>query len=77
MTVFMTFHFPMTAHMSAPLFYSFSDSWQTIAGNPAQQHTFQPVHADTILEVDMPVDGNTWKYLAYDSEPTGIHQPLL
>jgi hypothetical protein len=73
MTAYMTFHFPMTAHMSAPLFYSLSDSWQTIAGNPLQQHTFQPVHADTILEVDMPVDGNTWKYLAYDSEPNGAY----
>ena len=73
MTVYMTFNFPMTAHMSAPLFYSFSGSWQTIAGNPIQQHTFQPVHSDTIIEVDMPVDGNTWKYLAYDSEPNGAY----
>lgn len=71
LTNYLTFHFPMTAHLEVPIFYSLSNSWTTISGNPSQQHTFQPVHNDTIIEVDMPVDNNTWKYLAYDSDPLG------
>jgi hypothetical protein len=58
-------------------FYSLSSSWATISGNPNQQHAFEPVHSRTIVEVDKVVDGNTWKYLAYDSDPLGTLIRLL
>ncbi|MCW3995066.1 MAG: DUF2341 domain-containing protein [Candidatus Bathyarchaeota archaeon] len=52
-------------------FYGLSNYWTTISGNPTQRHTFQPVHSSTILQVNKQVDGNVWKYLAYDSNPEG------
>ncbi|MCW4000971.1 MAG: DUF2341 domain-containing protein [Candidatus Bathyarchaeota archaeon] len=52
-------------------FYSLSSAWTVISGNPSQRHTFQPVHDSALIEVNKPVDGNTWKYLAYDSDPEG------
>jgi hypothetical protein len=52
-------------------FYSLSPAWSTLPGNPTQRHAFQPVHNDSIIEVDKVVDGNTWKYLAYDCDPVG------
>jgi hypothetical protein len=52
-------------------FFSLSTQSPSILGNPSNQHTLQPVHGSTIIEVDEQVDGNTWKYLAYDSDPLG------
>ena len=52
-------------------FYDVSEPWATISGNPIGRHAFQPVHNTAMIEVDRPVDGNTWKYLAYDSDPVG------
>lgn len=53
------------------LFYDLSNPWATISGNPVDQHTFQPVHNTTIVEVDKVADGATWKYFAYDSDSAG------
>jgi hypothetical protein len=52
-------------------FFDLSSAWTTISGNPTQRHAFQPVHNAAIMEVDKTVDGNTWKYLAYDSNAGG------
>ena len=53
-------------------FFGVSAPSAAISGNPTQQHSFQPVHSNTMTEVDTRLDGNnTWKYLAYDSDPNG------
>jgi len=52
-------------------FFNVSTAVSTIAGNPNTQHAFEPVHNSTIIEVDKQIDGNTWKYLAYDCDPGG------
>ncbi len=52
-------------------FFDMSNGGTTILGNPSQQHAFQPVHDSTIIQLNKPVDGNTWKYLAYDCDPLG------
>ena len=52
-------------------FYTLSNPWSTVDGDPANMHTFQPVHDSKIIQVDMSVDGSTWKYLAYASSPWG------
>jgi hypothetical protein len=64
-------HDQYTAQPTVTNFYSLSSPWAVISGNPTQRHTFQPVHGSAIIEVNKPIDGNTWKYLAYDSEPEG------
>jgi len=57
--------------LSNRTFYDVSDPWATISGNPTSQHTFQPVHNTTVIDVNKVVDGSTQKYLAYDSDPSG------
>ena len=52
-------------------FYDLSDPWTTISGNPAARHAFQPVHNTAMVGVNEVVDGETRKYLAYDSDPVG------
>lgn len=52
-------------------FYDLSASWTTISGNPTARHAFQPVHNAAIVEANTFVDGQTRKYLAYDSDPVG------
>ena len=61
----------LTNVQSALSFYSISAPSITISGNPSQRHTFQPVHSNTILEIDKIIDGNIRKYIAYDSDPAG------
>ncbi len=56
---------------TANSFFGIQSPSATIAGNPNQRHVFQPVHNDTITEVDKMADGKTWKYFAYDSDPLG------
>ena len=64
------YSFPITMTMIATEpFYDISAPWPAISNNPNQQHTFQIVHSDTIMEVYQQIDGHTWKYLAYDSDP--------
>jgi photosystem II stability/assembly factor-like uncharacterized protein len=72
-TLYLTFNMNMAATLlgSEYAFYSMSNPWNTVSGNLSNQHAFQPVHSDTIIEVDKVVDGDTWKYLAYDSDPNG------
>jgi len=52
-------------------FYGLSELRATISGNPTDRHAFQPVHNMTIIEVNKVVDGETRKYLAYDSDQAG------
>jgi hypothetical protein len=59
------------ASSAAYNFYGIAAPSTTIVGNPTQRHAFQPVHNDSIIEVDKVVDGNTWKFLAYDCDPVG------
>ncbi len=71
----LVFSTPLTVNTveasTANSFYSILSPSTTIAGNPNQRHVFQPVHSDTITEVDKTADGKTWKYFAYDSDPLG------
>ncbi|MCW3999172.1 MAG: hypothetical protein NWE93_02925 [Candidatus Bathyarchaeota archaeon] len=59
------------AAASASNFYSISAGAPAVVGNPNQRHAFQPVHSDVILELNKPINGHTWKYLAYDSDVEG------
>ncbi len=52
-------------------FYGLSSPSITISGNPSNSHDFQPVHSDTITQVDTRIDNNTWKFMAYDSDANG------
>jgi hypothetical protein len=52
-------------------FYSLFSPSNTISGNPSNSHDFQPVHSDTITQVDTRIDNNTWKFMAYDSDANG------
>jgi hypothetical protein len=71
----LVFSTPLRVNMvnasTANSFYGIQSPSTTIAGNPNQRHVFQPVHSDTITEVDKSADGKTWKYFAYDSDPLG------
>jgi hypothetical protein len=61
----------LAAGAGATLFYALSASSTAIVGNPNQRHAFQPVHSDTIQEVNKLINGHTWRYIAYDSDPDG------
>lgn len=49
-------------------FYSMSDPWVAIAGDPTDTHYLFPAHKTNIVEVNQVVDGLSRKYLAYDTD---------
>lgn len=52
-------------------YYSLSEPWVTISGDPTNRHNFQPVHTSNITELNLTIDGAPRKYLAYDSDNPG------
>lgn len=55
------------------LYYALGKRTSPIAGNPDQQHSYQPVHNTNIMEVNKTIDGAIRKYIAYDSDYSGTN----